>query len=117
METDSGRAYKWVETPVDPSEEHMALRYGGAESDDWSDWTLVARVAAPQDGIFRVEFLLDPSDPKESGIRAKAEIELNFFFVDKKELDPWRYVQYHCTTASNLYSDIHWSYFPTGKIT
>ena len=26
--------------------------------------------------------------------------------------DPWSYAIYHCGTAANIYSPVHWSYFP-----
>lgn len=38
--------------------------------------------------------------------------ELNFYLVEKGEKDPWQYAIYHCGTASNIYSDVHWGYFP-----
>jgi hypothetical protein len=34
--------------------------------------------------------------------------ELDFFFIEKRERDPVKYLRYHCTTASNLYSHIQW---------
>jgi len=43
--------------------------------------------------------------------------ELNFFLKEiaqEGNVDPWHYAKYHCSTASNIYSNIHWSYFPEG---
>ena len=40
--------------------------------------------------------------------------ELTFYLVEKGEKDPWRYAIYHCGTASNIYSQVHWGYFPIG---
>lgn len=37
--------------------------------------------------------------------------ELDFYLVSKGEPDPWVYAQYHCGTASNVYFNVHWSFF------
>ncbi len=47
-------------------------------------------------------------------LSADRKTELNFYLVEKGEPDPWAYAKYHCTTASNLYSSVHWSYYPEG---
>jgi hypothetical protein len=41
-------------------------------------------------------------------------MELDFYLVEKLERDPWAYAVYHCGTGANMYSRVHWSYFPTG---
>jgi hypothetical protein len=45
---------------------------------------------------------------------AAAKKELDFYLVEKGEMNPWAYAQYHCSTAANMYSTVHWSYFPSG---
>ena len=40
--------------------------------------------------------------------------ELRYYLLDKGEPDPWNYAQYHCITAANLYSAVHWSFQRAG---
>jgi len=46
---------------------------------------------------------------------AAAGRELDFYLVEKGGANPWAYAKYHCNTAANMYSSVHWSYFPSGK--
>ncbi|MFH0818047.1 MAG: hypothetical protein V1909_05450, partial [Candidatus Micrarchaeota archaeon] len=46
---------------------------------------------------------------------ADARYELDFYLVEKDEPDPWAYALYHCNTGANMFSRVHWSYFPTGS--
>ena len=32
--------------------------------------------------------------------------------MEQAEVDPWAYLRHHCSTAANLYSLVHWKYFP-----
>ena len=43
-----------------------------------------------------------------------ARRELNFYLIELKEKDPWSYACYHCSTATNLYSKVHWEYYYKG---
>jgi hypothetical protein len=68
--------------------------------------------------VFVVEFL--PASELagtalEAGRQAVRQ-ELDFYLVQLEEPDPWRYAIYHCTTAANIYSSVHWGYFPTGCV-
>jgi hypothetical protein len=40
--------------------------------------------------------------------------ERSSYFLELNEDDPWKYAQYHCGTKSNVYSDIHWSFYKLG---
>jgi hypothetical protein len=48
----------------------------------------------------------------EDGVNKKrikeAEKELNFYLIELKEPNPWKYAKYHCSTAANLYSVVWW---------
>ena len=51
---------------------------------------------------------------------SEAKRELDFYLVEHpKELPatghPWEYGIYHCNTSANIYSSVHWSYFPNGS--
>jgi hypothetical protein len=87
----------------------MKLFYG-----DWGESALpVALVAKPVGNTFAVEFLQAPELGKSEYERVKLAVkkELTFYLVEKGEPDPWKYAIYHCGTASNVYSQVHWGYF------
>jgi hypothetical protein len=101
----------WKEGKVDPAAPHMKLFYG-----DWGESALpVALVGEPVGNTFVVEFLQTPELDKSGYEEARlaVERELTFYLVEKGERDPWRYAIYHCGTASNIYSKVHWAYLPT----
>lgn len=107
-----GNKWKWTEGKVDPAAPHMKLFVG-----EWGEAALpVAVVAEPVGHSFAVEFLKIPDvDPTEyERIKSVVAEELTFYLVEKGEKDPWQYAIYHCGTASNMYSQVHWGYFPSG---
>jgi hypothetical protein len=63
----------------------------------------------------KVHFLIDPSDPNNAEAVSNAKKEIQFYLIDKKETDPWAYAQYHAGTASNAYSETHWSFLTAGN--
>jgi hypothetical protein len=74
-------------------------------------------VAKPVGNSFAVEFLEVPHIEQSEYERIKLAVmkELTFFLVELGEPDPWKYAIYHCGTASNIYSDVHWGYYPGGS--
>jgi len=74
----------------------------------------VARIGRPRANTFPVQWLVSADSPEHESVLADARRELDFYLVRELEPGPWRYAQYHCGTASNVYSHIHWSYFPHG---
>ena len=95
--------WEWKEGKVDRSAPHMKLVYGDAELP-------VALVAKPVGHTFVVEFLQIPEIDQSEYDRIKLAVtkELTFYLVELGEKDPWKYAIYHCDTASNIYSDVHW---------
>ena len=93
----------------------MELRYGSAQARSYQDWSLLARVGAPQGNVFAVQWLLEPDSPEATAMIAAARRELDFYLTELHGSDPWAYAMYHCNTASNMYSDVHWSFFPDGQ--
>ena len=95
--------WKWIQGQVDTTQDHFKLRYG-------EDPTAVALVGRGEEFTFIVQFLEDHfGDIK----RLKAVTsDLDYFLIELKERDPWLYAQYHCSTASNLYSGVHWGFYP-----
>lgn len=93
----------------------MDLRFGDINKEnDWSKWPLVARVSGPEAKTFRVEFLIEAKTPIEAEMIRAIEEQLTFYLVEKGEKDPWEYARHHCGTGANVYSDVHWSFFPKG---
>ena len=103
------------EAPVDPTVEHFTLHYGDIRTTEAADWVLVARVGCPARGRLHVEFLIDPTNPALAAMLAKVTRDVEYYFVEKGEREPWGYAVYHCTTESNLYSKVHWSHIRPGQ--
>jgi hypothetical protein len=101
------------EGPVDREEDHFELRFGAATRDNWDDWILVALIGPPEAGATNIQFLVD-SQESTAHLIEKVWREVKFYFLELNEDDPWLYAQYHCGTTSNLYSDIHWSFYKSG---
>ena len=103
------RSWAWQEREIDLAQEHFELSYGSIKSDP-GQWVTVARVGPPKKGVFGVQFMLDRADPAYDRVINAVVEEVEFYLVNKGEPDPWAYAQYHCSTASNLYSSVHWLY-------
>jgi hypothetical protein len=104
--------WEWKEGKVDRSAPHLKLFVG-----EWGESALpVALVAKPVRNAFVVEFLEVPDVDQSEYERIKRAVteELTFYLVAKGEPDPWKYAIYHCGTASNIYSQVHWGYSPGG---
>jgi hypothetical protein len=71
----------------------------------------VAVIGPPNAGTVNVQFLFDTSDPKNEEILDETKKELQFYLIDKMEPNGWGYMQYHCGTSANVYSNVHWSFF------
>lgn len=109
-----GAATPWALATVDASQDHFELRYGSAENASWDEWLPVARVGQPDPGSFAVDLLMTRGDPASIRIMDATVRELDFYLIEQAEQadETWKYARYHCTTASNVYSDVHWSFFP-----
>jgi len=108
-------AWCWKEGAVDKSREHFELAYSDVNTQDPEKWIPVALVSAPSGTTFRVQFLIEPSNAESRKMVDDVRSELDFYLVEKKEPDPWRYAIYHCGTGANVYSKVHWSYHPTAE--
>lgn len=90
---------------VDQTGEVIAISYGEEDIP-------VALIAKDEKGQFVVQFLLSETteDPEIRKILKSVYRELDFYLVKKNEKDPWAYAKYHCGSAANMYSKVHWSY-------
>ena len=111
--TSSG--WRWEEGSVDKTLEHLEIAYGDINvTTDYKKWVPVALVSAPNGKIFSVQFLIEANGPEKQTVVDAVRKELDFYLVElsaKGRPDPWNYAQYHCTTASNAYSMVHWSFY------
>ena len=109
----SAQTWGWQDGVVNVHGEHIELRYGDADTTAYEQWFPIALIGKPKSRVFPVRWLMDPGT-HERMIDA-ARKELDFYLVEKREVYPWDYAIYHCNTAANMYSNVHWSYFPNGN--
>ena len=100
----------WHTGDVDKNDEHFILYFGDVNKIKLSDCTPVAMIGRPVNGIYNVKWLVDINCESHEAIAKKVLEEIKFYLVEKGEPDPWEYAKYHCTTASNIYSHVHWSH-------
>jgi hypothetical protein len=112
--SDKHPEWMWQEGAVDTDGEHIELRYGDASNVRYDEWTPIALIGKPRSRVFPVRWLrISPAI--DTAIIGKVRRELDFYLVDKREPNPWAYAIYHCNTSANMYSKVHWSYFPSGR--
>ena len=106
--------WQWSEQAVDRSKKHIELRFGDARVSAYEDWVPVAVVGPPKGSVFPVQWIIDVKTTENAQIIEAGRKELDFYLIELNEPDPWEYAIYHCNTAANMYSRIHWSYFTKG---
>jgi hypothetical protein len=104
------RIIRWHEGRVDRTKEHFELRYGSAKDGGWDEWIPAALVGPPTNGVLIVQFIVEPGDPRIMDIVRDVKEDIQFM-CELNEPDHWNYFKYHCTTMSNWYGTIHWSFF------
>ena len=108
--------WSWAEGKVDTDEEHFELRYGSVEDGVWDAWTTAAYIAPAKKQTFYVKFVIEANNEENKTIIEAVKKQLSFYLTELNNPDPWDYAKYHCGTASDMYSMVHWSYFPKGWI-
>ena len=95
----------WTERPVSRELPHLVLSHNDHTSP-------VALVGPEIDGKLGVGFLAprDSDDEILQGVVRDVLHEIGFYLDEAGGPDPWGYAIYHCGTASNIYSSVHWSY-------
>ena len=106
--------WRWQIALVDPTREHLELRYGSRDDADWDDWVLVARVGRPVNRVFPVHFVLPENDGDHKEAREAVGRSLDYYLVELGKRDPWEYAIYHTMTLANLYSPVHWGWIRPG---
>ncbi len=106
--------WRWERGKVDVTREHMEIAYGDVRAVKPDTFVPIAVVAPPEAGKFAVQFKVDSEDDTRHMVEAVRR-ELDFYLAEKGEEDPWAYAKYQCSTASNVYSNVHWTYLPNGR--
>lgn len=94
------RVWRWTEGSVDTNEEHIKITF----EERPEHVALVGNYG----GQITVQFL----DSCDRDVKAAVRDELNFYFEELREPNPWGYAIYHCSTMANVYSKVHWGYYP-----
>lgn len=99
-----------MEGVVNIDDDHMKLTY--EEKPD-----PVALIAPGEGSTFIVQFLeMDSKQDNGKEMMRYVRRELDFYLVELREENPWAYAIYHCSTAANVYSKVHWGYYPKEKV-
>ena len=114
------RRWGWTKGDVCRTRDHFELSVEFVSQMGRCKLSVVALVGRPTKWIFPVEWGLDPSATagEAQRISIEAKRQLDFYLVEhpwrSNEMmgDPWSYAVHHCGTAANIYSRVHWSYFP-----
>ncbi|MBN2419652.1 MAG: hypothetical protein JXL81_09730 [Deltaproteobacteria bacterium] len=111
--------YQLVTGEVNESEEHIALDYGSYNDSVADQFIPVARVCKSGKKFFKVEFFIKPDSPEEKKIIDEVNKELDFYLIEIVKNgypgNPWYYAINHCGSSANVYSKVHWTYFPEGS--
>ena len=109
---------KLVPGVVNRDDEHIELLYGDAHKREVSGFVPVALVAPGPGKYFTVQYtrqlVSENADTETGRILEEVQKELRYYLIELGEPDPWAYARYHCGTASNLYSNVFWDYYPKG---
>ena len=82
-------SWRWQMAFVDPTREHLELRYGSSDDGDWDDWIPVARVGRPVNRVFPVQFVLPDDDCEDAEAREAVGRSLDYYLVGLGKPDPW----------------------------
>src|SRR3989338_3008478 len=114
--------WKWVEGVVETNDDHIKIWHGKPPAEDKGgairqSGCPVALVARGRGKTFTVQFLLKarPTNKRAAKILKDVRRELDFYLIEHVWPDPWAYAQYHCYTAANVYSKVHWGWYPKGS--
>ena len=95
---------------VNRDDEHIELLYGDANNLDPEDFIQVALVAPGPGKRFTVQYTIVADNADARRMVKEVQKELRYYLIELGERDPWLYARYHCGTALNWYSLVHWVY-------
>ena len=102
-------SWNWQPGKVNLQNRYFELKYG-------FDPIPVARIGIGTNQVFIVEFLLNINDEiaKLKEIFSEALWEIELYLINNSEPDPIEYMINHTKKCANMYSKIHWRYYPKG---
>jgi hypothetical protein len=102
--------WEWNLGIVDTTNRYFELKFGNFPAP-------VTRIGIGNNHNFIVEFLLSTSVEHEQQEEIFREIiyEIELYLINNSEPDPVTYMIKHTQKCANLYSKIHWGYFPKGS--
>lgn len=102
-------SWYWLPGKVDLDHRYFELKFG-------FDPLPVARVGIGENKNFIVEFLLNVNDDIEKLQEIFSEVlwEIELYLINNNEPDPIEYMITHTKKCANMYSKVHWRYFPKG---
>jgi len=102
--------WQWFPGKVNLKERYFELKYGNVPA-------AIARVGIGNENNFIIEFLLNINDDIDSQKEIFKEViwEIELYLINNSEPDPIEYMINHTKKCANMYSKIHWRYFPKGS--
>lgn len=103
-------SWQWFPGKVNLQNRYFELKYG-------FDPLPVARIGIGTNNNFIVEFLLNTNEDIEKLKEIFNEViwEIELYLVNNVDPDPIEYMINHTKKCANMYSKVHWRYFPKGS--
>jgi hypothetical protein len=103
--------WSWRETQVARAGTYLSLTH------DYTGDEVLAFVGPPSDAVFPVEMIrhdaMDDATLRE--VETDVRRELDYYLLEVGGDDPWEYAIYHCGTAANAHSNVHWGCWQTAE--
>ena len=102
-------SWNWLPGKVDLNNRYFELKFG-------FDPLPVARIGIGVNKNFVVEFLLNLNEDIEKLQEIFSEVlwEIELYLINNSEPDPIEYMINHTKKCANMYSKVHWRYYPKG---
>ncbi|HMN23508.1 MAG: hypothetical protein IT276_01125 [Ignavibacteriaceae bacterium] len=101
--------WKWQPGKVDLGNRYFELKYGSVPAP-------IARIGIGESKTFIVEFLFNEIElEKRQEMFSEIIWEIELYLINNSDADPVEYMINHTKKCANMYSRIHWRYFPKGS--
>ena len=102
--------WQWFPGKVDINNRYFELKYGNTPAP-------VVRIGIGDYKNFVVEFLININDDieRQKEIFNEVLFEIELYLTNNTVPDPIEYMINHTKKCANMYSKVHWVYFPKGS--
>lgn len=107
--------FKYAVCEVCKDKEHFIIHYGDSNTTEPAEWVPVVMIGRSVKRIYPLQWLIDIDCKSNKDIVKEVLEEINAYLLSDTEKNPWGYAEYHCTTAANIYSPVHWSFIPKNE--